>query len=373
MTRGRLRRRHAALVRRAPRPPPRDLQSEVARLREFAEIGADWLWETDAEHRVSYVSANISGAGLDPGQVVGRRRIDARLGDPIDDNWADHLRALREHRPFRDFTYAYRDRDGRRRIARTSGRPMFDAGGRFIGFRGVAREVTAEHEMLARLRDSERRFRSLVDNMRGIIVCHGSAGPGPHGYDAGGARIYGADAAEIAGTVDSEGRARIDTWYAAVHADDRAAYAEAERRRKEQHDPFALTYRIHHPVHGGLRWMHEVGWVWTDEVDRSIYFDSYIIDVTASKSTEIALAQSRERYRHLVERAPVGILILVGGVCRYANAAAIELIGAERAQIEGRRVGDIFADPGLCTILARGDGGDRTVSFAARPSLVRRG
>lgn len=373
IARGRTRRRQRSPDHSAPRLPGRSRDGELERLRDFAELGADWLWETDADHRVRFVSANIRSAGIEPAQVLGQRRVDARIDDPIDDDWAEHLRALSERRAFKDFTYAYRDQQGRRRIARTSGRPLYDPNGRFLGFRGVAREVTAELEMLAKLRDSERRFRSLVGNMRGIIFCHGSAGSDAHGYDEGGARIYGADAAEIAGTVDSEGRARIGTWYDAVHPDDRAAYAEAERRRKERHGPYALTYRIHHPVHGGLRWMHEVAWVWTDDVDGRIFFDSYILDVTAGKTTEIALAQSRERHRHLVDRAPIAILIIVGGVCRYANTAASKLLGSSRVALDGRRVNALFADPGLCSILARGYDGDRPVSFAARPSLVRRG
>lgn len=95
--------------------------------------------------------------------------------------------------------------------------------------------------MLVRLQDSERRFRSLVGNMRGIIFCHGSAGSDSYGYDERGARIFGADAAEIAGTVDAQGLASIDTWDDAVRPDDRLAYAEAERRRKELHEPNALT------------------------------------------------------------------------------------------------------------------------------------
>lgn len=119
--------------------------------------------------------------------------------------------------------------------------------------------------------------------------------------------------------------------------------------------------------------MHEVGWVWKDEVDGRVFFDSDILDVIASKSTEIALAQSRERYRHLVDRAPIAIWILVACVCRYANAAASERFGSSRPALAGRPVSELFADPGLCSILARGYDGDRPVSFAARPSLVRRG
>ena len=53
--------------------------------------------------------------------------------------------------------------------------------------------------------------------MRDIIFCHGTQGDGRYGYDDGGAALYGVDAQKLAGTVDEQGRARIATWYDAVH------------------------------------------------------------------------------------------------------------------------------------------------------------
>ena len=110
-------------------------------------------------------------------------------------------------------------------MLRASGSPAFDRDGRRNGYRGVGRDITVEWEAGQRLRKSEQRFRSLVENLHGII-CHGIAGDGPHGYEQG-AQIHGADAAALAGTVDDRQRARIDTWYDAIHEADRPAYAEA--------------------------------------------------------------------------------------------------------------------------------------------------
>ena len=269
------------------------LTESEARLRGFVEIGSDWLWETDADLRFSYVSSNIGHSGLHAAAVLGRRREELRTGDPIDDDWHAHVEALTAQRPFRDFTYAYRDGEGRRRIAQTSGRPMLGPDGEFRGYRGTGRDVTEEVEARLKLRDSERRFRSLVTNMRDIVFCHGVQGDDAHGYDQGGAELYGADAQRLAGTVDEHGRARIGVWYEAVHPEDRPAYAALERRRKEQHEPYALDYRITHPATGELRWMREVAWVVRDEADRRTHFDSYIIDITESKRLRGGVAGER--------------------------------------------------------------------------------
>lgn len=225
--------------------------------------------------------------------------------------------------------------------------PRADGAGLVDGVTCIACDVSELHAGLRelqrseqRLRATEGRFRSLVTNMRDIIFSHGSEGEGAYGYDEAGPMIYGADAHKLAGTVDEHGRPRLETWYAAVHPDDRAAYLAAEWRRKVLRENYTLEYRIHHPVTGEMRWMREVAWVVTDDAQQAC-FDSYIIDITEPKRVEIALTESRERYRSLVESAPVAIMIVDGVRCTYANPQAVRLLGGACADdIQGRGIED---------------------------------
>ncbi len=114
-------------------------------LREFLEAGCDWLWETDSELRFSWLSDNYRAAtGIDPAKVIGRFRFDflkAVLAGSR--SAAAHLEDLQERRPFRDFVYELAGSKAECRWISISGIPRFDAEGRFLGYRGVGRNITA--------------------------------------------------------------------------------------------------------------------------------------------------------------------------------------------------------------------------------------
>ncbi|MBK8175644.1 MAG: EAL domain-containing protein [Rhodospirillales bacterium] len=128
------------------------LRESEQRLRDFVDSATDWFWETDRDLRYSYVSEMYQQAtGLPPESRLGFRRGEFRLQGPDDGDWDQHLTQLAERRPFRDFSFAYLDASGQRRVAQVSGRPVFDDSGEFTGYRGVGRDITAEVEAQKRL------------------------------------------------------------------------------------------------------------------------------------------------------------------------------------------------------------------------------
>ena len=190
---------------------------------------------------------------------------------------------------------------GRQRLLQISGKPVFGPNRRFLGYRGTGRDITAEGEANRRLRESENRFRSLVENLRGIIFCRGVAGNGPYGYDEHGVQVFGPDAQHLTPI------SATAAWYAIVHPDDLPGYLEAERRRKEQSNPYSLEYRVDPTGSGEERWMQEVAWVTEAPAEQKRYLDSYVIDITDRKRTEIQLAeQGRENatYRAMIAALP---------------------------------------------------------------------
>jgi len=109
------------------------------RFRDYAETASDWFWETGPDHRLSSVTQKGGPVSAQIGFVPWAFATD--LGEEPE-KWRLHLADLEEHTPFRDFKYRTTRADGSVRHIAVSGKPVFDAEGRFLGYRGVASDVT---------------------------------------------------------------------------------------------------------------------------------------------------------------------------------------------------------------------------------------
>ena len=119
-------------------------QSE-ARFRGYALTSSDWFWETDEHHRFSYLSPGIGDFGDDRAAYIGHTRIEFAADARTDTaKWEEHLAVLNRHEPFRGFSYSRNLADGSEAIASVSGDPFFDRSGRFLGYRGTARDITKQ-------------------------------------------------------------------------------------------------------------------------------------------------------------------------------------------------------------------------------------
>lgn len=119
------------------------LRESEARLEGFLATAADWYWETDAEHRFTYFSKNLSESGYRRAEVFGNTRweLAGALPDQCSE-WSKHLADLTARRPFRNFEYRSHSPKGIELHRSISGDPIFDAEGAFQGYRGTSRDIT---------------------------------------------------------------------------------------------------------------------------------------------------------------------------------------------------------------------------------------
>jgi len=119
------------------------LRESEQRFRDFTESASDWYWETGPEHRFISVSDQLNPLGM-PTRRIGTKRGD--LANDLEEEpekWRRHMADLDAHKPFRDFRYRATSWDGSEVYIATSGKPLFDPQGRFLGYRGVASDLTA--------------------------------------------------------------------------------------------------------------------------------------------------------------------------------------------------------------------------------------
>ena len=133
------------------------------RLHDFSRSSADWFWETDTEHRFSYLSDDIeSKVGVPIDFLMGKSRWELatkRTNNPAG-QWKQHFSILDARQAFRDFEYCALGPDGTTYWFSISGIPFFDGQGNFQGYRGVGRDVTHTHSMQVELH----RYRSQLED-----------------------------------------------------------------------------------------------------------------------------------------------------------------------------------------------------------------
>jgi diguanylate cyclase (GGDEF)-like protein len=132
-----------------------ELRERYERIADFVAAASDLLWETDAQLRL--VSGLNSQSMETQEDGVSKQIRDKTVSEifelsSIDDSIKSaHMADLTARRPFRGFTISMPGPDGKLVWLETSGNPMFDKNGKFLGYRGTSKDVTQRKEDEARI------------------------------------------------------------------------------------------------------------------------------------------------------------------------------------------------------------------------------
>ena len=145
------------------------LRESEARYRALTALSSDWYWEHDAEQRFTRISEHVQDrTGIAISAVIGKTRWETNIHYDMAERAA--LEAdMAARRPFYDFQFARAGPNGALRHLSVSGEAMVDTSGRYLGYRGIGKDITerkraqaAVEESQRALRESEARFRSLT-------------------------------------------------------------------------------------------------------------------------------------------------------------------------------------------------------------------
>lgn len=234
-------------------------------------------------------------------------------------------------------------RTGRSAWVSDTSAPLRNSKGEIVGVIGIVRDISERKVSDALLQESEEQFRQMAENVDEVFWM----------LDAITLRtLYVSPAYEnIWGRTCKSRYDRTQSWLDAVHPVDRKRVAEAFKqsvRRKGFHE----EYRIVLPD-GSIRWIGDSGAVVCNEAGSVYRIVGVARDITLRRRAEERLKSSEERYRYLVERAPIAIFIGSKNRFAYLNPAALKLFGARQPeQILGQPVTD-FVHPDFQKIFAQ--------------------
>jgi len=150
----------------------RGLAESQARYRSLVENISDVIFSLDVEGGVTYVSPVIQGlSGLTPDEIVGRPFLE--LVHPDDRSALSGVfeRMLEGQPDQHEFRLLRKDGDSR--DVRASSRPLTEEG-RVVGLTCVMSDITERKRAEEALRESEEKYRTLLQKIRAAVVVHGA-------------------------------------------------------------------------------------------------------------------------------------------------------------------------------------------------------
>jgi diguanylate cyclase (GGDEF)-like protein/PAS domain S-box-containing protein len=303
------------------------LRLSEERFRHLTSLSADWFWETDAEHRLRWLSGGEAvTALLGSERAYGRRlwEVPGVTVEPV--RLVKHLERLVNidaQLPMFDFEVTGTDASGVRCVHTVLGRARYDAEGRFIGYRGVGRDITGRRRAERALTDAKERL-ELATEGGNLATWDLDVATDTVHLSPGWGRLLG-EAEEPRITTGAQ---VVGSWHPADQAAVRAALERALKGSHSESSEFRVRTRG-----GEWKWMLATGrTVERDAQGRALRMSGTISDIDARKRAEQATRDAEERYRALIELAPDGVIVASGGVIEYANPAAVRLLKARSAQ-----------------------------------------
>lgn len=147
------------------------LRKSESRFKDFAESSSDWLWEMDADSRVTFVSDRIeTSTGYPASSFVGKTREELTGEDYFTDKWAAMRGAIKARTPIKDFQYSRSDTNGAVRYISIHGTPFYDEKGVFMGYRGTGSDITEQRAIYDRAIEAEQKLLTAIDSLEDGFV-----------------------------------------------------------------------------------------------------------------------------------------------------------------------------------------------------------
>ncbi len=117
-------------------------QRSEERFRSLCALSSDWYWEQDAQLRFTDIRGTAAQGDARLQDWLGRTLVELGALNLTRAAWTEYVQRIAARQPFRELELKLLDPQGQVRWIALSGEPMVEDGGRFVGYRGVGRNIT---------------------------------------------------------------------------------------------------------------------------------------------------------------------------------------------------------------------------------------
>lgn len=267
-----------------------ELQESEARFRDIADNAMEWIWQVDPTGKYTYSSPVVKKIlGYEPEEVLGKYFFDFFHPDEKKKLMKATTEAFEHKKSFRKFINKNLCKDGKTLVVlSTSGVPLFDAEGNFIGYRGADMDITDQYIAEKKLQVSEEHLRSLMESASGFAIYRLVYDKvSPHSL-----RVIFVSPS-IKGIFGIPDPMKFKSWFENIHPDDVNRLTEANKRAFET-NRFNEEFRTYNEKKGEWRWVQAISTGGVNKKGWNRYVNGILIDITERKVSEEAL-KSKER------------------------------------------------------------------------------
>ena len=140
------------------------LKHSEKKFRTLLESTSDWVWEVDLDGRHTYASPKVKNIlGYDADEIIGTSMFDFVADKDRERFEAFHKKNLELPKAFSGWRLTLNHKDGHLVTVEVNGAPVFDKEGHVTHWQGFNRDITDSLRTEEALRESEEKYRNLVE------------------------------------------------------------------------------------------------------------------------------------------------------------------------------------------------------------------